>query len=78
MSCLGRWHLYPSVLRPLCEPQWLLQVLASLSGRAHAMKKHLAVHTVQLRKSVNQLLKPQNAGWAFTVSRASARWDWLF
>ena len=77
-SAVGSTQSHGCLMSPVCrgflshwppfERRWLLQVLASLSGRAHAMKKHLEVHTDQLRKSVNQLLKPQNAGWAFTVS----------
>lgn len=39
-----------------------MKVLASLSGRADALKKHLEAHSAQLRKTINQLLKLQNSG----------------
>ena len=37
-------------------------MLASLSGRADALKKQLEAHSSQLRKNIDRLLKQQNSG----------------
>ena len=46
------------------------QVLASLSGRADALKKQLEAHSTQLRKNVDRLLKQQNSGEYSTAKAA--------